>query len=288
MTRGELTTELATSLGLRHEARFIVEEILGPSSRTTEVVGPDDLSTIRTLAARRRAGEPLQYVLGHWAFRTLDLLVDPRVLIPRPETEQVVEVALCELDRLGVGAPVIVDAGTGSGAIALALASELADRLPAARLWATDTSTEALAVSGANLERARHHQEVKVLPVTFLHGSWLSPLPGALRGAVDLLVANPPYVAAEEWPDLPDDVRCEPYGALVAPSGSEGTPGLADVEEVLSQAWTWLSRPGVVVIELAPHQARAGVRLARSIGYTDVRVEKDLAQRPRVLVGGAQ
>ena len=288
MTRGELTTELATSLGLRHEARFIVEEILGPSSRTGEGVGPDDLFTIRTLAARRIAGEPLQYVLGHWAFRTLDLLVDPRVLIPRPETEQVVEVALCELDRLGVEAPVIVDAGTGSGAIALALASELADRLPGARLWATDTSTEALAVAGVNLERVRHHQEVKVLPVTFLHGSWLSPLPGALRGAVDLLVANPPYVAAEEWPDLPDDVRCEPYGALVAPSGSEGTPGLADVEEVLSQAWTWLSRPGVVVIELAPHQAQAGVRLARSIGYTDVRVQKDLAQRPRVLVGGAR
>jgi release factor glutamine methyltransferase len=275
-------------LGLRHEARFIVEEILGPSSRPGEVVGPDDLTTIRTLAARRRAGEPLQYVLGHWAFRTLDLLVDPRVLIPRPETEQVVEVALCELDRLGVEAPAIIDAGTGSGAIALSLASELADRLPGARLWATDTSTEALAVAGANLERVRHHQEVKALPVTFLHGSWLSPLPGALRGAVDLLVANPPYVAAEEWPELPDDVRCEPYGALVAPSGSEGTPGLADVEEVLSQAWTWLSRPGVVVIEMAPHQAQAAVRLARSIGYTDVRVEKDLAQRPRALVGGAR
>ncbi len=288
MTRGELTAELATSLGLRHEARFIVEEILGPSSGTGEVVGPDDRATIRTLAARRRAGEPLQYVLGHWAFRTLDLLVDPRVLIPRPETEQVVEIALCELDRLGVEAPVIIDAGTGSGAIALSLASELADRLPGARLWATDTSTEALAVAGANLERVRHHQEVKVLPVTFLHGSWLSPLPGALRGAVDLLVANPPYVAAEEWPELPDDVRCEPYGALVAPSGSEGTPGLADVEEVLSQAWTWLSRPGVVVVELAPHQAQAAVRLARSIGYTDVRVEKDLAQRPRALVGGAR
>ena len=288
MTRGELTTELATSLGLRHEARFIVEEILGPSSRTGDVVGPDDLLTIRTLAARRRAGEPLQYVLGHWAFRTLDLLVDPRVLIPRPETEQVVEVARRELDRLGVEAPVIIDLGTGSGAIALALATELADRLPPARLWATDTSTEALAVAGANLERVRHHQEPRVLPVTFLHGSWLSPLPGVLRGAVDLLVANPPYIAAEEWPDLPGDVRCEPYGALVAASGSEGTPGLADVEEVLSQAWAWLSRPGVVIIELAPHQAQAGVRLARSIGYTDVRVEQDLAQRERVLVGGTR
>jgi release factor glutamine methyltransferase len=289
VNRGELTAELATSLGLRHEARFIVEEILGSSpSRPGQLVEPDDLVTIRTLAARRRAGEPLQYVLGHWAFRTLDLLVDPRVLIPRPETEQLVEGALGELDQLGLDAPTIVDAGTGSGAIALSLATELADRHPGARLWATDTSTAALAVAETNLERVRHHSAVEVLPVAFLHGSWLSPLPPGLRGAVDLLVANPPYVAVEEWPELPADVRCEPYGALVAASGSEGTPGLADVEEVLAQGWTWLSRPGAVVIELAPQQAGAAARMARSFGYTDVRVERDLARRPRVLIGRVQ
>jgi release factor glutamine methyltransferase len=288
VTRGELTAELATSLGLRHEARFIVEEILGPSSPPGQVVGPDDQATIRALAAQRRAGTPLQYVLGHWAFRTLDLLVDPRVLIPRPETEQLVEVALGELESLGVEAPAIVDAGTGSGAIALSLATELADRFPRACLWATDTSTAALAVAGTNLERVRHHRAAKVLPVTFLHGSWLSPLPPALRGQVDLVVSNPPYVAEQEWPGLPGDVRCEPYGALVAASGSEGTPGLADVEEVLSDAWTWLSRPGGVVIEMAPGQTEAAVRLARSIGYTDLRVDKDLAQRPRALVGRAR
>ncbi len=286
MTRGELTAELAASLGLRHEARFIVEEVLGSSgSGAGQVVAPADLAAIRTLAARRRAGEPLQYILGHWAFRALDLLVDPRVLIPRPETEQVVEVALRELDHLGLDAPVVVDAGTGSGAIALSLAAELAERVPAGRVWATDASAEALDVATTNLARVRAERRGPVLPVTLMQGSWLDALPPDMRGALDLIVANPPYVATEEWSDLPGDVQREPYGALVAGAGSDGTPGLADVEQVLAQAWTWLARPGVVVIEMAPAQTGAASRMARSLGYVDVRVEQDLAQRPRALVG---
>ncbi len=108
--------------------------------------------------------------------------------------------------------------------------------------------------------------------------------PRDLRGSFDLVVANPPYVATEEWPDLPEDVQREPYGALVARDGSEGTPGLADVEQVLAQAGTWLTRPGAVVIEMAPGQTGAATRMARSMGYVDVRVEEDLAQRPRALV----
>ena len=285
MTRGELTAELAVSLGLRHEARFIVEEVLGPSTAGPgQVVGPGDLAAIRTLEARCRAGEPLQYVLGHWAFRTLDLLVDPRVLIPRPETEQVVEVAFGELAHLGREVPVVVDAGTGSGAIALSFATELADRRPGGRVWATDISAEALAVARANLERARGHVAREVLPVTFVQGSWLDALPAHLRGAVDLVVANPPYVTTGEWPGLPGEVRREPYGALVAGAGSEGTPGLADVEQVLVQARSWLARPGAVVVEMAPGQTDTAARMARSLGYVDVRVEPDLAQRPRALV----
>jgi release factor glutamine methyltransferase len=289
VTRGELTSELAASLGLRHEARFIVEEVLGPSSAgSSQSVGPADLGTIRALAARRRAGEPLQYVLGHWAFRTLDLLVDPRVLIPRPETEQVVEVVLGELDRLGQEAPLVVDAGTGSGAIALALATELPGRHAGARLWATDASAEALALAAENLERVTRAHGAAVLPVAFGLGSWLSALPISLRGTVDLIVSNPPYVSIGEWADLPDDVRCEPFTALVAGDGSDGTAGLGDVELVLSQAWMWLARPGVVVIELAPHQAAAASALARTMGYDEVRVENDLARRQRALVGRAK
>jgi release factor glutamine methyltransferase len=289
VTRGELTSELAASLGLRHEARFIVEEVLGPSSAgSSQSVGPADLGTIRALAARRRAGEPLQYVLGHWAFRTLDLLVDPRVLIPRPETEQVVEVVLGELDRLGQEAPLVVDAGTGSGAIALALATELPGRHAGARLWATDASAEALALAAENLERVTRAHGAAVLPVAFGLGSWLNALPISLRGTVDLIVSNPPYVSIGEWADLPNDVRCEPFTALVAGDGSDGTAGLGDVELVLSQAWMWLARPGVVVIELAPHQAAAASALARTMGYDEVRVENDLARRQRALVGRAK
>jgi release factor glutamine methyltransferase len=285
VTRGELISELATSLGAPHEARFIVEEVLGPFlAGGDRVIGPAGAETVRALAARRRAGEPLQYVLGHWAFRTLDLLVDGRVLIPRPETEQVVEVALGEVGRLGTAPLVVVDAGTGSGAIALSLATELAQRHPAGRVWASDASPEALLVAAANLQRVRQ-QHGSILPVHFVLGNWLDPLPARLRGAVDLVVSNPPYIASGEWPDLPGDVRHEPVAALVAGDGSDGTPGLADVESVLGASWTALARPGAVVIELAPHQADAAARMARDMGYVDVRVEMDLARRPRALVG---
>ncbi|MGO8864359.1 MAG: N5-glutamine methyltransferase family protein [Acidimicrobiales bacterium] len=285
MTRGELIAELATSLGARHEARFIVEEVLGSTPALDgRALGTADVDAIRSLAALRRDGEPLQYVLGHWAFRCLDLLVDRRVLIPRPETEEVVEVALGEVGRLAA-APVIVDAGTGSGAIALSMATELADRCPEGRLWATDASAEALVVASANRDRVRRQRGGHVLPVTFAQGSWLSPLPRALTGLVDLIVSNPPYVAVETWPDLPEVVRCEPPGALVAGPGTDGTPGLREVEEVLSQARGWLSRPGAVVIELAPQQSEAAIDMARRMGYLDARVERDLAGRPRTLVG---
>ena len=286
MTRGELISELAASLGARHEARFIVEEVLGsPPPGDDRVAGPADVEAARALAARRCAGEPLQYVLGHWAFRSLDLLVDQRVLIPRPETEQVVEVVLAEIGQFATALRTVVDAGTGSGAIALSLATELAPRHPDACLWGTDASPEALAVARANLDRVRRQHHGRVLPVHFVPGNWLDPLPDRLRGAVDVIVSNPPYVAGAEWPDLSDEVRREPVAALVADDGTDGTPGLADVEALLSEAWVWLARPGAVVIELAPHQADAAALMARRMGYVDVRVEMDLARRPRALVG---
>ena len=286
MTRGELISELAASLGARHEARFIVEEVLGPpSSGDDRVAGPSDVEAARALAGRRRAGEPLQYVLGHWAFRSLDLLVDQRVLIPRPETEQVVEVALGELGRPGSAVRTVVDAGTGSGAIALSLATELAPRHPEAHLWGTDASAAALAVARTNADRVRAQHDGRILPVHFVQGNWLDALPARVRGAVDLIVSNPPYVAGAEWADLPGEVRVEPTAALVAGDGTDGTPGLADVEAVLYQARVWLRCSGAVVIELAPHQADAAALMARGMGYVDVRVELDLARRPRALVG---
>ncbi len=158
---GALLDELTVVVGgARHEARFIVDEALdvGPGAARPGFVPAGAAAAARALAARRATGEPLQYVFGHWPFRNLDLRVDPRVLIPRPETEQVVEVALGEARRLlglrsGVGL-VAVDAGTGSGAIALALATELGAGA-VERIWATDTSADALAVAAVNLEAAR-------------------------------------------------------------------------------------------------------------------------------------
>ena len=254
------------------------------------------------MAARRTAGEPLQYIFGHWPFRELDLRVDARVLIPRPETEQVVEVALGEARRLAdlraaagpraaAGAGLVaVDAGTGSGAIALALATTLGAPL-LAHVWATDYSADALAVAAANV-RACGPGAVPGLPeVTLVEGSWLAPLPQWLRGQVDLVVSNPPYVSEEEWAGLDPEVRAEPRQALVAGPGRSGAPGLADVEAVLHEALSWLGRPGAVVVELAPSQAAAAQERARQLGYDEVRVEPDLAGRPRALVarrGGLQ
>jgi release factor glutamine methyltransferase len=221
------------------------------------------------MVARRAAGEPLQYVLGHWPFRGLDLLVDRRVLIPRPETEQVVEVALRELARLGPN-PTVVDLGTGSGAIGLSVASEVAD----ARVWASDDSADALAVARANLAGIG---SLAASRVRLAQGSWLAALPEELRGRVQLIVSNPPYVAASEA--LPDVVaRWEPPRALYA-----GPTGLESFTEIVRAAPAWLARPGALVVELAPHQAEQARALATG-EFDEVAIHPDLAGLDRALV----
>jgi release factor glutamine methyltransferase len=231
-----------------------------------------------SMLGRRESGEPVQYVLGHWAFRKLDLLVDRRVLIPRPETEVVVEVALAELAliapaRTKSAHPVVVDLGTGSGAIALSIATEHCD----VKAWATDTSYEALAVASANLARLGAQA---VGRVRLVQGSWWSALPPELKGSVTLAVANPPYVAEGEVADLPEEVsRWEPRQALVA-----GPTGLEALEAIVSEAPAWLAGRSTLVAEIAPHQSGAAKRLARSAGFGDVTVRNDLAGRERVLV----
>jgi release factor glutamine methyltransferase len=290
-----LEDELAAVLGggARHEARFIVDEVLGlgPGAARPDIVPATAAAAARTMAARRAAGEPLQYIFGHWPFRDLDLRVDARVLIPRPETEQVVEVALGEARRLaGVGSGpepgarlVAVDAGTGSGAIALALATALGAGV-LEQVWATDLSAGALEVATANVQACDAAAVGSLPDIELVRGSWLAPLPERLRGQVDLVVSNPPYVTEEEWAGLDPEVGAEPRQALVAGPGRTGAPGLADVEAVLAEALLWVGRPGAVVIELAPHQAEAAQDRARQLGYDEVRVEPDLAGRPRALV----
>jgi release factor glutamine methyltransferase len=281
----ELHAAAAGQLGSAVEARWLVEAASGGDYPGVL----DELVTERTArwfaarVARRRAGEPLQYVLGRWAFRRLDLLVDRRVLIPRPETEQVVEVALAELRRrdgpgrdpaeVGPGRPVVVDLGTGSGAIALSIAAEH----PRAEVWATDASSDALDVARANLAGLGGSAGPRV---RLAQGSWWDALPEALRGSVDLVVSNPPYIAAAEMAGLPAEVaEWEPLGALEA-----GPDGLEAITAVLAGAPGWLASDGAAVIEIAPHQAGPAAAAARLAGFADVEVHPDLAGRDRALV----
>jgi release factor glutamine methyltransferase len=228
------------------------------------------------LVDRRTDGEPLQYVLGRWAFRTLDLMVDRRVLIPRPETEQVVEAALAELDRVAadrLSCPMAVDLGTGSGAIALALVAER----PGVEVWATDISEGALEVAAANLAGMGGRAATRV---RLARGAWWDALPDPLRGRIDLVVSNPPYISSGEMTQLDAQVAdWEPRAALEA-----GPTGLEAVGEVLNGASSWLRAGGAVVLEIAPHQVPAAVEMAQRSGFDDVHVRTDLAGRERALV----
>jgi release factor glutamine methyltransferase len=195
------------------------------------------LERFSELVERRRAGEPLQYLEGEVQFGPIRLQVDSRVLIPRPETEYLYSIGL---DR-ALGPGVIVDLCTGSGALALALKRSL----PTARVLAVDDSEPALEVASANGARLG-------LEVEWLLGDLWAALPGSLRGGVDLLVANPPYVAAGEWDGLPEDVRHEPYRALVAgPSGTEVT------ERILKDLRDWLGPGGMGLVEVGASQAES-------------------------------
>jgi release factor glutamine methyltransferase len=271
------------------EARFIVERASGyDAAEWFEIADatPPALAArkFHEMVRRRVAGEPLQYVLGGWGFRGFDLFVDPRVLIPRPETEWVVEVALEEAVRVGLRrtrrrlslveahAPAAVaDIGTGSGAIAIALAAELPD----VEVWATDVSDDALAVARANVAGCAATR-VRVADA----GEWFDPLPATLRGSLRLIVSNPPYIAESEFAGLPEEVAAyEPRAALI--SGPTGTEA---IERLLDLAPEWLAPGATLVCEIAPHQADVMTGHARGLGYGEVIVRDDLTGRPRVLV----
>jgi release factor glutamine methyltransferase len=252
----------------RTEARRLVEEASGfdisqaldraPTARTA--------AHFDAMLEWRAAGEPLQYVLGSWGFRTLDVFVDGRVLIPRPETEVVVEHALSLIDE--VGARVVVDLGTGSGAIALSLAVER----PGLAVWATDVSRDALDVARANLAGIGR----AAARVRLAEGDWFDALPSELAGTIDVVVANPPYVGERE--ELPADVAgWEPRDALIA-----GPSGLEAVAAILAAAPAWLAPGGGVVLEIGETQHARVLELAEAFGRADVR--PDLAGRPRALV----
>ena len=285
---GELATSLSARLGDRVAARRIVEEVAGLRWARLAVGVPLQVpegahARLDALAARLEAGEPLQHVLGHWSFRTVELAVDGRALVPRPETEVVTGLALAELERLrrlrrGArrGAPaglVALDLGTGSGAIACALAAEAGD----VRVVATDRSPAALSLAAENVAALPGPVATRV---ELAAGDWYSAVPPELIGRVDVVVSNPPYLAEREWAGLdPVVAEHDPYEALV-----DGASGLEAIEAVVAGAPAVLSPGGALVVELAPDQAAAALRLARRAGAAETAVEPDLAGRARALL----
>jgi release factor glutamine methyltransferase len=214
----------------------------------------DELSAVRELLRRRGAREPLAYVLGVWGFRRLTLTIDRRALVPRPETEVLVERCLALLE--GAEEPRVLDVGAGSGAIALAIA----DEHPGARVTAVDTSAEALALAGENAKRTGLRIELREGGFDTAAEGW------------DLVVSNPPYVTPDEIETLEPEVRdWEPRSALVG----EGLH--AELARVARAEW--------LVLEVAEGGAPEVAAALEELGYADVRVTRDLAERERVVEG---
>jgi release factor glutamine methyltransferase len=261
----------------RVDAELIVAHVLGTTrsevrARGEAPLAEEELAEVERLASRRERREPLAYVLGEWGFRRLVLAVDRRVLVPRPETEVVVERCLarlagtdgrCLAPSVGADRPSVLDVGTGSGAIALAIA----DEHPGARVTGIDASADALAVARANAARTG-------LEVELLEHDLFSGLPA---GPWDLVVSNPPYVSPAELDGLEPEVRdWEPRTALV---------GEGATEAIARSAFDVLRPGGALVLECAAHEAGRVAALLRELGYTDVRVTRDLAGRDRVVEG---
>ncbi len=277
------------ALGSEREARWIVAQATGIAPGDLVVRGEAPMSatmcaSVQDMVERRVSGEPLQYVLGTWAFRGLEIRVDDRALIPRPETEQVVSVALGELrsqaTRVREGSRLVaVDLGTGSGVVALSLASEFGSRSPL-EVWATDISPGALALVEENLAALAGRDPAASRRVRVARGSWFDALPPHLAGEVRLVVSNPPYVSAAEWEALDPEVRDhEPVGALVP-----GPTGLEAIEVLLDRSRRWLAPGGSLVVELAPGQAAPVTDRATELGYLEIAILDDLAGRHRILV----
>ncbi|HZS59013.1 MAG TPA: peptide chain release factor N(5)-glutamine methyltransferase [Gemmatimonadaceae bacterium] len=261
-TFGSLIEDIAGIVGTRTEARDLIAALLDrprswPSVHADEALPSDVVVRARAAAHKRKAGAPLAYAVGRAAFRNLTLYVDERVLIPRPETEVLVDLVLADCQK-----GTVIDLGTGSGAIALALATEG----EFARVIGTDISTDALAVA---------HRNAGAM-VELRQGSWLAPVQG-LR--VQAVVSNPPYISYDD--ELDASVRdWEPSGALLAADN-----GMAAIREIVRGAPDVLVTGGLLALEVDARRAAIAVEMVQSDGrYEDVRVRLDLTGRERFVL----
>ncbi|HEU0303199.1 MAG TPA: peptide chain release factor N(5)-glutamine methyltransferase [Gaiellaceae bacterium] len=265
------STEFLAGKGVpspRVDAEHLVAKALGLTRldiylQYDRPLSDEETAACRELVRRRGTREPLAYILGEWGFRRLTLKVDSRALIPRPETEVVVERCLALVEA--VEAPRVLDVGTGTGAIALALA----DERPDAAVTAIDVSRDALALAAENAERTGLADRVRLV-----HHDLAEGLPG---GPHDLVVSNPPYVEPEELDSLQPEVRdWEPKQALV---------GQGVTEQVARAACAAFEPGGALVLEVADGTAEQVAGLLTELGYSDVAATPDLAGRDRVVEG---
>jgi len=252
---------LADALGVRREDLFAAPE--HPLER-------DEAARFETLVRRRQKQEPVAYILGRRAFRTIELEVNDNTLIPRPETETLVEVCLEKLAECAAPEPFVLDIGTGSGAIALAIAEEH----PTARVVATDVHPAPLDVARRNARRLGLEDRV-----TLLVSDVFDDLPPGLR--FDLIVSNPPYVTSEALRRLRVEVRgYEPHVALRADEG-----GMEFYRRIVPQAPGWLVPGGVLAVEIAEHKTVEVIsEFAAADRYEQIDVRSDLGGLPRVVV----
>ncbi len=256
------------------DARVLLRHALGESNEflathPTRVLSAEQAKFFHTLVARRAAGEPVAYLTGSREFYGLAFEVNPAVLIPRPETELLVDLALQRLSADGV--TTVLDLGTGSGAIAIAIAQHR----PLATLYAVDASKAALLVARRNARRLLPQERAR--QIIFLHGNWYQPLAGR---RVDLIVANPPYIAAADPHLKQGDLRFEPVRAL-----SAGTDGLTGLREIIANGASHLEPGGWLICEHGYDQADAVEALFAAARFRLIARREDGAGIPRVAMG---
>lgn len=276
VTRHRLALSAAGVPSPDADARWLAEHVLGREGlRSTDPVPPELASRLAALVERRANRVPLQHLLGTAAFREITLTARPGVFVPRPETEIVTGHAIDALFGSRGRPAYAVDACTGTGAIALSLATEVTN----VAVTATDASDDAVALARHNADALRG-QFAEGSTVDVVAGHLLAAVDEGLKGELDLLVSNPPYLAAAELAACEPEVRLhDPYDALVA-----GPDGYEVIRELLDLAASWLRPGGIVVLEIAAGRGLEAAEAARLAGLTGVHVHPDLTSRERVLV----